>query len=240
MRTFPIALLFLAACTSPSRAPEPPASAFEVFPLRHASAHEVADTIREWLVPPDSPEFGSVHGLIIQCDPRTNSLLVGVNPGDTDCIARVRELVARLDVEVRPRRAARPAAARMEPQASHILPGVTRVFVVRHAAPAELVDILSDLLEGSERCWEREASRSFGVCVSLGFPPHLPGHEPEDCYRFAADPTSGSIVVTAPADRADDMERIYELIQCFDCVSPTIQQEGREDAQPTHARNGPS
>jgi type II secretory pathway component GspD/PulD (secretin) len=97
MRTLPILLLLLGACTSPAPKAEiqPPSSTatFQVIPLQYSSADELSRTLQAL--------FGRNPDVRVMCDPRTNSLLVAASAEDVE---RIESLVRRPDVEVKPAR----------------------------------------------------------------------------------------------------------------------------------------
>lgn len=88
----PLALV-LAACSSPSKssnsAPSSSASV-EVVALKYAVANDVARLLGE--LPALSPKTR------VLADPRTNSLVVQADAAD---MPRIRELIAKLDVQVK-------------------------------------------------------------------------------------------------------------------------------------------
>ncbi|HRE99094.1 MAG TPA: secretin N-terminal domain-containing protein [Pirellulaceae bacterium] len=101
--------------------PTDPAAQFEVFPLRHATAEQVDETLQEF--------FGDRNGLGPQItssiDDRTNSIVVHAAGRDLE---QVRALIARLDVPrgERTRRA--------------------RIFELRHSLAADVAETLGDAI----------------------------------------------------------------------------------------------
>jgi hypothetical protein len=95
MRTLPILLLVLSACSATSTAPTPEAQkraeTFQVLPLQYSSASELASTL--------SSLFSRNPEVRVMSDMRTNSLVI---MGDADDITRIESLVHRIDVEVKP------------------------------------------------------------------------------------------------------------------------------------------
>jgi type II secretory pathway component GspD/PulD (secretin) len=95
MRTLPILLLVLASCTSPASkaTPEAPkhAETVQVIPLQYSNAAELANTLNAL--------FGRNPEVRVLADARTNSLLVAAGAAD---VAKIEDLVRRLDVEVKP------------------------------------------------------------------------------------------------------------------------------------------
>jgi type II secretory pathway component GspD/PulD (secretin) len=110
---FLLGLLALTACrAAPAPRAEPAETACEVIPLRHAVAAELVDVLEKLSLAgvqaartrscePCQP--GRVAGpsrpaCRFVADPRTNSLVVQAAP---EALPRIRELVARLDVDAR-------------------------------------------------------------------------------------------------------------------------------------------
>jgi type II secretory pathway component GspD/PulD (secretin) len=97
MRTLPMLLLVLTACTTPAPTPAPAAAkhaeSFQVIPLQHSSADELAATLRSL--------FSRNPDIRVMSDSRTNSLLIAADPQD---IERIEALVERIDIEVKPAR----------------------------------------------------------------------------------------------------------------------------------------
>ncbi len=105
-RTLPIALV-LAACSStskPHHAQPPPAANFEVVALKYAVADDVARLLSDLTESPDRrcvmpcPPSQCPPSIRVMSDPRTNSLVV--QAGESD-MPRIRELIAKLDVQVK-------------------------------------------------------------------------------------------------------------------------------------------
>jgi hypothetical protein len=92
-------LILLPACSSapegPPPAPEPAVAgphlddAFEVFPLQHADAAEVADVVNDLI-----RTAGGSDALRVIANPRVNALVVS---GDSVSRARLRDLLVELD-----------------------------------------------------------------------------------------------------------------------------------------------
>ena len=120
---------------------------FDVIPLEFAAAEDVGDLIeqlleaqqdRQGLRPRPVPEGQGVSGALmgteietkILVDGRTNSLLVMSSP---DEIPRIKDLVARLDVDV------------IEPERNF------HVYSLQNVKAEELADVLDEFLSGTER-----------------------------------------------------------------------------------------
>jgi type II secretory pathway component GspD/PulD (secretin) len=94
MRTLPIFLLVLSACSAPAAALKEAPKRVEnvqVVPLQYSNADELASTLRSLFA--RNPEIR------ILADSRTNSLLIAADAGE---IAQIEGLVQRIDVEVKP------------------------------------------------------------------------------------------------------------------------------------------
>jgi type II secretory pathway component HofQ len=94
MRTLPICLLVLGACSAPSTATQESPKRVEnvqVIQLQYSTAEDLAGTLRSLFA--RNPEIR------ILADARTNSLLVSAAPED---LAQISTLVQRIDVEVKP------------------------------------------------------------------------------------------------------------------------------------------
>ena len=94
MRTLPIFLLVLGACSAPSAATKELPKRVEnvqVIQLQYSTADDLAGTLRSLFA--RNPEIR------IMADARTNSLLISADPED---LAQISNLVQRIDVEVKP------------------------------------------------------------------------------------------------------------------------------------------
>lgn len=94
MRSIVVAALFLAACQS--SAPAPAGSEFQVIPLQHAAAPELANQLSD-LVRGKAAGLDREPIAAFIADPRTNSILVRARPENMDA---VRALVQQLDQRV--------------------------------------------------------------------------------------------------------------------------------------------
>ena len=161
---------------------QPTGGDVQVIRLQHASAVDVAQTIRgvipETVAPPTSP--GSPAKAAIAIDPRTNSLLVrGDNPG---LLARIKSLAASLDT---------PGAGA----------GNIHVVYLRNAEAAKIADTLRGLLSGAES--GRAAATSTATPAS---PAGNPGSPTASAASAPAAPSSivqayaptNSLIITAP------------------------------------------
>jgi type II secretory pathway component GspD/PulD (secretin) len=94
MRTLPILLLVLTACSAPATAPkEAPkhTESVQVVPLQYSSAEELAGTLRSL--------FARNPDIRILADVRTNSLLIAASSDD---ISQIEMVIHRVDIEVKP------------------------------------------------------------------------------------------------------------------------------------------
>jgi type II secretory pathway component GspD/PulD (secretin) len=209
--------------------PVAPATRFEVFPLKNASATEAKTMIDQFLAqtqpagegqqpaagaagaaaPADQTTTLSPRAMVV-ADVRTNSLIVSAAPGD---LAEVASLVARID----------------SPSGSAV--DQVRVFPLRNAVATEMATVLRSAIQG------QTAPTQDGE----GAAPAQPGTRPsalefryigDDAQRelksgvltgarISADARANSIIVTAPAD---SMDLIAALIQQLD-QSPNVAAE---------------
>jgi general secretion pathway protein D len=153
----------------------------QVLRLEHASAVDVAQTIRsvvpETTAPANTP--GAPAKAAVAVDPRTNSLLVrGDNPG---LIARIKALAASLDT---------PGAGA----------GNIHVVYLRNAEALKIADTLRGLISGSEAARASTASTtSTGSASQMGSAPAAQATSaPSPASIIQAYTPTNSIIIVAP------------------------------------------
>lgn len=158
---------------------QPTGGEVQVVPLRHASAIDVAQTIRG--VIPETLPLASSPGVpakaAISIDPRTNSLLVrGDNPA---LLARITALAASLDT---------PGAGA----------GNIHVVYLRNAEAAKVAETLRALLSGAEsaRSAVSTTTATSGAAAGAGTP-SAPQAAASASVIQAYSPTN-SLIITAP------------------------------------------
>ncbi len=175
---------------------------FEVIPLEFAAAEDVADVLEQLLeasrtaLNRQQPQVAGATGALgrgtgevrILTYPRTNSLLVMALPDD---MQNVKELVARLDVDV------------VEPERYY------NIYAVENVQAEDLVEVLEDFLQ--------EASR---VDLSAGAGQARPQQGPQGGGTrrqtdvvVVADPVSNAILLAANKTRYEEM---VDLIRKLD------------------------
>jgi general secretion pathway protein D len=211
--------------------PVAPATRFEVFPLKNASAADAKTMIDQFLgqtaetgQQPAQPAAGAAGTAgaadqsttlapraLVVADVRTNSLIVSAAPRD---MVEISTLVGRID---------QPSGAAVDQ---------VRVFPLRNSVATDLANTLRAAIQG------QAATTTEG---GEGAPPAAPGNRPsalefryigDDTQRdlksgvltgarISADARANSIIVTAPAD---SMDLIAALIQQLD-QSPNVAAE---------------
>ncbi|HEY4235147.1 MAG TPA: secretin N-terminal domain-containing protein [Lacipirellulaceae bacterium] len=210
--------------------PVAPATRFEVFPLKHASADDAKKLIDNFLQQ-NQPAQGPGQGpaaqeaptlaprAMVVADYRTNSLIVSAGPRD---ITEIAALVARIDA---------PSGEAVDQ---------VRVFTLRNAVASELAGVLRDAIQGQSESTTSQSgtggntggqsgsnssssstSSSSGRASALEFRQIGAGLQQAFTSgvltgaRISADARANSIIVTAPAD---SMELIAALIDQLDQV----------------------
>lgn len=181
--------------------PVQPATRFEVFPLRNASANEAKTLIDEFLAQDEGEDQAAEEAptlaprAMIVADFRTNSLIVSAGPRD---MAEISQLITRIDA---------PSGAAVDQ---------VRVFPLRNAVATEMVTVLQAAIRGEAVTDEaaqgtRPSALEF---LRIGGDPGQPLTSGVlTGVRLSADARANSIVVTAPAD---SMELIAALIAQLD------------------------
>ncbi len=148
---------------------QPSGGDVQVLRLQHASAIDVAQTIKG-VMPETSPSPGSPGSqpkAALSTDPRTNSLLVrGDNPA---LITRIKSLAASLDV---------PGAGA----------GNIHVVYLRNAEAAKIAETLRGLLSGAE------SSRASATSATTSATTTQPGTQPAPTAASAAPAAPASII----------------------------------------------
>ncbi len=175
---------------------------FDVIPLEFAAAEDLADILEQLLEARKreaqtqrqaNPQgaTGQISGgggeSKILTYPRTNSLLVMALPED---MAAIKELVARLDVEV------------VEPERTY------HVYALDHVKAEDLADVLEDFIEGASRV---TAGGSGGRGAAQPAAQGLSSRDNE--VIVVADETTNSLLIAASRRR---YEEVVELIQRLD------------------------
>jgi general secretion pathway protein D len=206
--------------------PVSPATRFEVFPLKHASADDAKKLIDSFLQQ-NQPAQGATPGpatqeaptlaarAMVVADYRTNSLIVSAGPRD---IAEIAALVVRIDA---------PSGEAVDQ---------VRVFQLKNAVASDLASVLRDAIQGQGGDTSLNqnnggnnggqggnsgggSSSSGGRASSLEFRQIGAGAQQAltsgvlTGARISADTRANSIIVTAPAD---SMELIAALIDQLD------------------------
>jgi type II secretory pathway component GspD/PulD (secretin) len=95
--------------------------------------------------------------------------------------------------------------------------GIRRVFVLRHSDARSIADMLTGVVDASERAM---GARHQGSCA-LMLPEVLARQKELSSQRnlglrFVADPSTNAVIVTVRAEDAEDLERVAELIRRLD------------------------
>lgn len=182
--------------------PVSPATRFEVFPLKHASAAD-AKTLIDSFLERDEEEADEVPTLapqaLVVADFRTNSLIVSAGPRD---LAEIAALVQRIDT---------PTGAAVDQ---------VRVFPLNNAVATELAEVLRTAIQAQGEGGQAPAEGEAGARASALEFTTIGGLVPETFKagvltgaRVTADVRANSLVVTAPPD---SMNLIAALIAQLD------------------------
>ncbi len=204
--------------------PVAPATRFEVFPLKNASAAEAKTMIDQFLGAGETTEDQQQQPAaaaadqsttlapraLVVADVRTNSLIVSAAPRD---LVEISNLVGRIDT---------PSGAAVDQ---------VRVFPLRNAVATEMATTLRSAIQGQAAATE---GGQGGTAAAPGTRPsslefrYIGDDVPKELRsgvltgaRISADARANSIVVTAPSD---SMELIAALIQQLD-QSPNVAAE---------------
>jgi type II secretion system protein D len=195
-----------------------PATRYEVFPLKNASADEAKAMIDQFLEQEQQTEEEQQQAAVeiptlapkalVVADVRTNSLIISAAPRD---LQEISSLVAKIDS---------PSGAAVDQ---------VRVFPLRNAVATEMATVLRSAIQGQTIGGQQE-----GTSVGPGARPsalefrYIGDDVPHELRagvltgaRISADARANSIIVTAPAD---SMELIAALIQQLD-QSPNVAAE---------------
>ncbi|HVS19729.1 MAG TPA: secretin N-terminal domain-containing protein [Planctomycetota bacterium] len=180
---------------------------FEVIPLEWAAAEDMADILEQLLEAARRNVQGSRQQIQAQgatgqiagqggetkilTYPRTNSLLVMALPDD---MRNIRELVARLDVDV------------PEPERTY------HVYALENVAAADLADVLEEFIQGANRV-AGAGARGGGGNVQPGGSPGTGLSSRDSEIVVVADEATNSLLVAASKRR---YEEVAELIQKLD------------------------
>jgi len=197
---------------------------FEVIPLEFAAAEDLADILEQLLEArkreSQAQRQANAQGATGQINngggetkiltyPRTNSLLVMALPED---MAAIKELVARLDVEV------------VEPERTY------HVFALDHVKAKDLADVLDDFLQSAQRVQTQGAGGRGGQ----GAAPAATGLTSRDNeVVVVADEATNSLMIAASRRRYEEvLELIHRLDQRQDQVlieTALIELTGRDN-----------
>jgi type II secretory pathway component GspD/PulD (secretin) len=199
--------------------PVAPATRFEVFPLKNASAAEAKTMIDQFLgqtATEEEQQQGQQAQAIptlaptalVVADVRTNSLIVSASPRD---LTEISELVTRIDS---------PSGTAVDQ---------VRVFPLRNAVATEMAVVLKAAIQGQTAAGqEGEAAATPGTRPSALEFRYIGDDMQKELKsgvltgaRISADARANSIIVTAPAD---SMDLIAALIQQLD-QSPNVAAE---------------
>lgn len=191
--------------------PVAPATRFEVYPLKNATATDAKTMLDEFLEQSEEEQQQQTSAqqaptlapkALVVADVRTNSLIVSAAPRE---LAEIASLVARIDA---------PSGAAVDQ---------VRVFPLRNAVATELAEVLRDAIQGQQTTGQGE--RSSQTTAPGTRPSALEfryiGRDAEreltsgvlTGARISADARANTIIVTAPSD---SMELIAALIQQLD------------------------
>ena len=199
--------------------PVAPATRFEVFPLKNASAAEAKTMIDQFLgqEAEEQQQQGQQQAqqlpslaptAMVVADVRTNSLIVSASPRD---LTEIAELVARID------------------SSSGAAVDQVRVFPLRNAVATEMAEVLRASIQGQTTTGqEGETAAAPGNRPSALEFRYIGDDVQKELKsgvltgaRISADARANSIIVTAPAD---SMDLIAALIQQLD-QSPNVAAE---------------
>ena len=181
---------------------------FEVIPLEFAAAEDMADVLEQLLEAATRVQQQQIQanpqgatGQIrtggteskILTDPRTNSLLVMALPED---MQRIKELIARLDVEV------------VEPERTY------HVYALENVKAEELVEVLNDFIQGASRVGGGGAGGPRRQGDGQAVQTVTPGGTSRDAeIVVVADNATNSVLIAASKRR---YEELVDLIQRLD------------------------
>lgn len=199
--------------------PVAPATRFEVFPLKNASAADAKTMIDQFLgqtATEEQQQQGQqaqamptlAPTALVVADVRTNSLIVSASPRD---LTEISELVTRIDS---------PSGTAVDQ---------VRVFPLRNAVATEMAVVLKAAIQGQAAAGqEGEAAATPGTRPSALEFRYIGDDMQKELKsgvltgaRISADARANSIIVTAPAD---SMDLIAALIQQLD-QSPNVAAE---------------
>lgn len=191
--------------------PVPPATRYEVFPLKNASAAEAKTMIDQFLEQEEDQDqqqqqqaaqqlTNLATKALVVADVRTNSLIISAAPRD---LIEIGALVAKIDS---------PSGAAVDQ---------VRVFQLRNAVATEMAETLRAAIQGQATQGQQQ-----GTAAGPGARPsalefrYIGDDVPQELRagvltgaRISADARANSIIVTAPAD---SMELIAALIRQLD------------------------
>lgn len=181
---------------------------FEVIPLEFASAEEIADTLSELLEASKRASQVRVQGQAAQgvtgamqvgqgdtkilTDPRTNSLLVMAMPDD---MPRIKELVARLDVNV------------IEKERTY------HIYNLENVEAEELANVLDDFIRDAGRIQTGGAGGQNRATPGAQATPTGGSSSSRNEIVVVPDKTTNSLLIAASRTR---YEEIYDLIRQLD------------------------
>lgn len=196
-----------------------PATRYQVFPLKNASATDAKTMIDQFLGQEEEEQAGQQAAAaqqqqptlapkaLVVADVRTNSLIVSASPRD---LIEIATLVAKIDS---------PSGAAVDQ---------VRVFPLRNAVATEMAEVLRQAIQGQAAQGQEGTQTGPGTRPSSLEFRYIGDDVPRELRagvltgaRISADARANSIIVTAPAD---SMELIAALIQQLD-QSPNVAAE---------------
>jgi type II secretion system protein D len=171
------------------------AANFELFPLLHARADAVAETMNNLFAAQADNSTGEAHALGVEADTRTNALLVWASPSE---MANIREMIHKLDTA--------------EPTRNHMV----KIIKLEHARAEDFASLLEDTLLSTEGGSDDEA-----VIISF-MTKDKDGNAVErqllrQDIQITADRRTNSLMVRAPRESINMLEA---MILDFDRIRP--------------------
>jgi general secretion pathway protein D len=178
---------------------------FEVIRLEFAAAEDLADILEQLLEASKRQQQqqrqANAQGATGQIQtaggetkiltyPRTNSLLVMALPDD---MVSIKELVARLDVEV------------VEPERTY------HVYVLEHVKAKDLSEVLEDFIQGASRV-QGQGARGGGANVQGAAQPGVGLSSRDNEVVVVPDETTNSLLIAASRRRYQEMEELIHRL----------------------------
>lgn len=164
--------------------PTDPLVEFEVFPIRHASAEEIADTIQDFF----SDRNGLGPNPKVSVDARTNSVVVHAAPRDLN---EVRVLIARLDV---------PQGERTRR---------VRVFQIEHSIATDIAQTLQDALDSAS---SNGGPAALELLTTDGVQRELLRSGILEDVQVTTDPRNNQVIVTGPIESFELIEALIRQL----------------------------